>query len=48
MQRMNKIKSFNPVSGVVEVEAGAILQQTDEYLANLGYLFPLDLGAKGR
>ncbi|KKA30389.1 hypothetical protein TD95_001031 [Thielaviopsis punctulata] len=47
MSRMNGVVSFDEVSGVLVVEAGAILEATDQYLAERGYLFPLDLGAKG-
>ncbi|KAL5612975.1 hypothetical protein BROUX41_003947 [Berkeleyomyces rouxiae] len=47
MSRMNQVVSFDDVSGVLVVEAGAILEVTDQYLAERGYLFPLDLGAKG-
>ncbi|KKF96273.1 D-lactate dehydrogenase [cytochrome] 2 mitochondrial [Ceratocystis platani] len=47
MSRMNQVVSFDDVSGVLVVEAGAVLEVTDQYLAERGYLFPLDLGAKG-
>ncbi|KAI8458597.1 hypothetical protein BY996DRAFT_4576959 [Phakopsora pachyrhizi] len=41
------IRSFDQTSGIVTVDAGCILQTVDEYLRQRGYLFPLDLGAKG-
>ena len=44
---MNKIRSFDPVSGILKVDAGVILETADQYLAEQGYIFPLDLGAKG-
>ncbi|KAL8819183.1 MAG: hypothetical protein Q9223_002336 [Gallowayella weberi] len=47
MSRMNKIRSFDPVSGVLVVDAGCILENVDKFLAERGHIFPLDLGAKG-
>lgn len=47
MSRMNSVRSFDPVSGVLVVDAGAILQTIDEYLMERDHIFPLDLGAKG-
>lgn len=47
MSRMNKVLSFDDVSGTLVVEAGAVLEVVDHYLAEQGYIFPLDLGAKG-
>ncbi|KPI34968.1 putative D-lactate dehydrogenase mitochondrial [Cyphellophora attinorum] len=45
--RMNKIRSFDDVSGILVVDGGVILEVADNYLAEQGYIFPLDLGAKG-
>ncbi|KAH8702031.1 actin interacting protein 2 [Talaromyces proteolyticus] len=45
--RMNNIRSFDEESGVFVADAGVILEVADSYLAERGYLFPLDLGAKG-
>ncbi|TDZ24140.1 D-2-hydroxyglutarate--pyruvate transhydrogenase DLD2 [Colletotrichum orbiculare MAFF 240422] len=47
MSRMNTIRSFDDVSGTLVVDAGVILEVADGYLAERGYIFPLDLGAKG-
>ncbi|KAL2877319.1 D-lactate ferricytochrome c oxidoreductase [Colletotrichum sp. CLE4] len=47
MSRMNQIRSFDDVSGTLVVDAGVILETADSYLAERGYIFPLDLGAKG-
>ncbi|KAI8677169.1 FAD-binding PCMH-type domain-containing protein [Fusarium sp. Ph1] len=47
MARMNEIRSFDEVSGSLVVDAGCILEAVDSYLAQRGYIFPLDLGAKG-
>src|SRR6201996_495710 len=46
-QRMNGIRSFDPVTGVLVAEAGLVLEVADAYLKERGYIFPLDLGAKG-
>ncbi|OXV10765.1 hypothetical protein Egran_01474 [Elaphomyces granulatus] len=45
--RMNRIRSFDEESGVLVVDSGVILEKADQYLAERGHLFPLDLGAKG-
>lgn len=47
LTNLNKIRSFDDVSGVLTVDAGVILQTADEWLRERGYIFPLDLGAKG-
>ncbi|KAI1777715.1 hypothetical protein F4818DRAFT_407741 [Hypoxylon cercidicola] len=45
--RMNQIRFFDEVSGVLVADAGVVLEVADQYLAEKGYIFPLDLGAKG-
>lgn len=45
--RMNEIRFFDEVSGVLVVDAGVVLEVADQFLAEKGYIFPLDLGAKG-
>mgnify|MGYP005990164979 CR=1 FL=1 len=47
MSRMNQIHSFDEVSGSLVLDAGCVLEVADQYLAQRGYIFPLDLGAKG-
>ncbi len=47
MSRMNQILDFDEVSGTLVAEAGCILEVADQFLASKGYIFPLDLGAKG-
>jgi FAD/FMN-containing dehydrogenase len=47
LSRMNKIRSFDDVSGIFVADAGVILETADNYLADHGHIFPLDLGAKG-
>ncbi|KEZ42526.1 putative D-lactate dehydrogenase [Scedosporium apiospermum] len=45
--RMNNIISFDEVSGVLVMDAGVILEVADQYLAERGHIYPLDLGSKG-
>jgi FAD/FMN-containing dehydrogenase len=45
--RMNNIRSFDELSGVLVADAGCILEAVGHYLAERSYIFPLDLGAKG-
>ncbi|KAH9900629.1 D-lactate dehydrogenase 2 mitochondrial precursor [Xylariomycetidae sp. FL2044] len=45
--RMNQIRFFDEVSGVLVADAGLVLEVADQFLAEKGYIFPLDLGAKG-
>jgi FAD/FMN-containing dehydrogenase len=47
LQRMNNIRSFDNVSGILVADAGVILEVADKHVAESGYIFPLDLGAKG-
>lgn len=47
MSRMRQIRSFDEISGTLVVDAGCILENVDQFLAEKNYIFPLDLGAKG-
>jgi FAD/FMN-containing dehydrogenase len=47
LQKMNKIRSFDEVSGILVADAGVILETADTFLAEKNHIFPLDLGAKG-
>uniref|UniRef100_A0A8B9US03 D-2-hydroxyglutarate dehydrogenase, mitochondrial n=1 Tax=Anas zonorhyncha TaxID=75864 RepID=A0A8B9US03_9AVES len=44
---MNRIISFDTVSGILVCQAGCILERLNEYLEQQGFIMPLDLGAKG-
>ncbi|CAG8468071.1 9692_t:CDS:10 [Ambispora leptoticha] len=46
-KNLNKIRDFDPISGVLTCDAGCILEVLDNYAAERGYMMPLDLGAKG-
>jgi FAD/FMN-containing dehydrogenase len=47
LEKMNRIIEIDAVGGTVIVEAGAILQNLQEAVAEQGLRFPLDLGARG-
>lgn len=47
LSNLNKIRSFDESTGILKCDAGAILEEVDNYLKEKGYLVPLDLGAKG-
>lgn len=47
MELMGKIHEFDPVSGVLQCEAGCTLEALDMWLRERGSMMPLDLGAKG-
>ena len=44
---MNKIIGFDESYGIITAESGAILLDLQNYLNDIGYTMPLDLGAKG-
>ena len=45
--RMNKIRSFDDVAGILVADAGVIMENADKYLKERAHVYPLDLGAKG-
>ncbi|TFK76952.1 FAD-binding domain-containing protein [Pluteus cervinus] len=47
LANMNKVRSFDPISGVLVADAGCILQSLTDYIAPHNHIMPLDLGAKG-
>ena len=47
LARMNKIRSFDEVSGILVADGGVILEKADSFLREKKHIFPLDLGAKG-
>ena len=46
-ERMNKIIEIDPYTSTITVEAGVPLQIVQEKANSAGFLFPLDLGARG-
>ena len=47
LERMTAIESVDAMDGVAVIQAGAVLQSVQEQLKDQGFLFPLDLGARG-
>ncbi|TFK41008.1 hypothetical protein BDQ12DRAFT_678737 [Crucibulum laeve] len=47
LANMNKVRSFDPVSGILVADAGCILQSLTDYVAPHNHIMPIDLGAKG-
>ncbi len=47
LERMNAIEEIEPIGRTATVQAGAVLQQVQEAVAEQNLLFPLDLGARG-
>ncbi|KAI9099726.1 hypothetical protein DFS34DRAFT_592639 [Phlyctochytrium arcticum] len=47
LAHMNQIRDFDEVSGILTCDAGCVLEVLDGWLAEKGYMMPLDLGAKG-
>ena len=47
LERMNQVESVDEMDGVAVVQAGAILETVQEYVADQGFLFPVDFGARG-
>lgn len=47
MKLMNKVIDVSPISGILTCQAGCVLQDLENRLAEDGLMMPLDLGAKG-
>lgn len=47
LSRLNKIEDMDPLGGTIVVQAGVTLQQLQAAVAEQGWFFPLDLGARG-
>jgi FAD/FMN-containing dehydrogenase len=47
LSRLNAIEDFDPVGGTVVAQAGVTLEQLQAAVAERGWFFPLDLGARG-
>ena len=46
MERLNKVLSIDPITGIIVTEAGCVLENLDNALREQGLIVPLDLGAK--
>lgn len=47
LERMHAVESIDASDGVATIQAGAILQNVQEQVAQQGFLFPVDFGARG-
>lgn len=47
MTRMNAVRAIDPANLTITVEAGCVLQNLQAAAENVGFLFPLSLGAEG-
>lgn len=47
LRKLNKIRHFDEVQGILRCEAGCILEDLQSHVKPFGYIMPLDLGAKG-
>jgi FAD/FMN-containing dehydrogenase len=47
MERMNAVEEVDSASGVAVAQAGTVLQRLQERVEQDGFIFPLDLGARG-
>lgn len=47
LERMNQIEDFDTDTGIMTVQAGVPLQLVQETASGHGWLFPVDLGARG-
>jgi len=47
LRKLNKYYHLDTISGILECDAGFILEELDQRLAKDGYMVPLDLGARG-
>jgi len=47
LERLNKVRSIDPHTGVVVSESGVVLEHLDSKLREHGFCAPLDLGSKG-
>ena len=47
MERMNKIRGINKVDRIVDVEAGVVTEELQNYASEQGYLFPVDFASRG-
>ncbi|KAJ1849346.1 D-lactate ferricytochrome c oxidoreductase [Coemansia sp. RSA 2611] len=47
LRNLNRVRSYDDVSGVLVCDAGCVLEELDTYVGERGHVMPLDLGAKG-
>ncbi|KAJ1729106.1 D-lactate ferricytochrome c oxidoreductase, partial [Coemansia biformis] len=47
LRNLNKVRSYDDTSGILVCDAGCVLEELDNFVAERGHVMPLDLGAKG-
>ena len=47
MQRMTEIEEIDEIGGTITLQAGAILETVQNIVAEKGFYYPIDLGARG-
>ncbi|KAI9505774.1 D-lactate ferricytochrome c oxidoreductase [Coemansia sp. RSA 1358] len=47
LRNMSKVRSYDEISGILVCDAGCVLEELENYVAERGHVMPLDLGAKG-
>ena len=47
LKKLNKINEFNPVNSSIEIEAGCILENIQNFVQKKGFYFPLSMGSRG-
>jgi len=47
LERMNRIEDIDALEGIMQVQAGAVLQEVQEAALARGWMFAIDLGARG-
>ncbi|NYT22623.1 FAD-binding oxidoreductase [Alcaligenaceae bacterium] len=47
LERMNRIEDIDTLEGIMQVQAGAVLQEVQEAALAQGWMFAIDLGARG-
>ena len=47
LERLNKLRDFDPISGIIKVESGMILSEVKRLSQNYGRQFPLTLASQG-
>ncbi|KAJ2767034.1 D-lactate ferricytochrome c oxidoreductase, partial [Coemansia nantahalensis] len=47
LRNLNKVRSYDEASGILVCDAGCVLEELDNFVAERSHVMPLDLGAKG-
>lgn len=47
LRKMNKVKGFDDVNGILHAQAGCVLEELEHYCADLGFQMPYTIGSRG-